>query len=58
MYTAPTKGQRMIFNTLSINYMWKEKLVTAKDGEAVEAEAVDDESGVKDIALNMESDES
>lgn len=58
VYTAPTKGQRMIFNALGISYMWKGKLVTLKDSETVEAEACDDESGVNDIAQNMEPDES
>ena len=58
VYTAPTKGQRMIFNALGISYMWKGKLVNVKDSETVEAEADEDESGVGDIALNMTSDES
>ena len=58
VYTAPTKGQRMIFNALGISYMWKGKIVTAKDSETVEAEADDDESGVNDIAQNMEPDKS
>ena len=40
-----------------ISYMWKGKLVTLKDSETVEAEACDDETGVNDIAQNMESDE-
>ncbi len=44
VYTAPTKGQRMIFNALNISYMWKGKLVNKNDSDKVEAEAFDEDS--------------
>lgn len=53
VYTALTKCQRFIFNSLIFSYMRKGKLTAAMDSETVEAEAVDAEAGIQDIALDM-----
>ena len=35
VYTAPNKGQRMIFNALGISYYWKGKLIDKAEGKDI-----------------------